>query len=288
MPERGGPDGSHLSIGEVLSLLQDEFPDVTISKIRFLESQGLIDPERTPSGYRKFYDGDIRRLSWILRQQREHFLPLKVIKSRLEAGFPPEHGTDETDAEPAEGAVGDHAEASARVAALQEAPSPRHGSTSSPRPGAAAPDAGPPAEPDAPGGALGAAGGAAAPESYSAEELLLAAGIDAAALHDLEEFGLVVAGRVGGSVYYDHVAVAVAGLAGRYREMGVEPRHLRMVKVAVEREMALYDQLISPLLKQRNPQSRRQAAATLDDLVRLGGELRSALARQAIRGQQMG
>ena len=76
-------DRAHLSIGEVLSLLQDEFPDVTISKIRFLESQGLLDPERTPSGYRKFYEADIERLRWILRQQREHFLPLKVIKDRL-------------------------------------------------------------------------------------------------------------------------------------------------------------------------------------------------------------
>ena len=85
MPENRG----FLSIGEVLSLLKDEFPDVTISKIRFLESQGLIDPERTPSGYRKFYDPDIDRLRWILRQQRENFLPLKVIKGRLsEEGVP--------------------------------------------------------------------------------------------------------------------------------------------------------------------------------------------------------
>src|ERR1700680_3130589 len=76
------PQG-YLSIGEVLSLLREEFPDVTISKIRFLESQGLVDPERTPSGYRKFYDHDVERLRWILRQQREHFLPLKVIKGRL-------------------------------------------------------------------------------------------------------------------------------------------------------------------------------------------------------------
>ena len=74
---------AHLSIGEVLSLLREEFPDVTISKIRFLESQGLLDPERTPSGYRKFYEEDVDRLRWILRQQRENFLPLKVIKGRL-------------------------------------------------------------------------------------------------------------------------------------------------------------------------------------------------------------
>src|SRR4051794_34062808 len=72
-----------MSIGEVLSLLQEEFPNVTISKIRFLESQGLLNPERTPSGYRKFYEPDVERLRWILRQQREQYLPLKVIKGRL-------------------------------------------------------------------------------------------------------------------------------------------------------------------------------------------------------------
>ncbi|HUO49050.1 MAG TPA: MerR family transcriptional regulator, partial [Acidimicrobiales bacterium] len=75
---------SYLSIGDVLTLLRQEFPDVTISKIRFLESQGLVNPERTPSGYRKFYEHDVERLRWVLRQQREHFLPLKVIKGRLE------------------------------------------------------------------------------------------------------------------------------------------------------------------------------------------------------------
>ena len=75
---------TYLSIGDVLTLLRQEFPDVTISKIRFLESQGLVNPERTPSGYRKFYEHDVERLRWVLRQQREHFLPLKVIKGRLE------------------------------------------------------------------------------------------------------------------------------------------------------------------------------------------------------------
>src|SRR5450631_3208208 len=75
---------SYLSIGDVLTLLRQEFPDVTISKIRFLESQGLVNPERTPSGYRKFYEQDVERLRWVLRQQREHFLPLKVIKDRLD------------------------------------------------------------------------------------------------------------------------------------------------------------------------------------------------------------
>ena len=75
----------YLSIGEVLALLLEEFPDVTISKIRFLESQGLIDPERTASGYRKFYDNDVDLLRVILREQRENFLQLRVIGEANEA-----------------------------------------------------------------------------------------------------------------------------------------------------------------------------------------------------------
>jgi len=90
------------SIGEVLSELKEEFPDVTISKIRFLESQGLLDPERTPSGYRKFYDNDVARLRWILRQQREHFLPLKVIKGRLAGAVPEPDGDPVSSEQPAQ------------------------------------------------------------------------------------------------------------------------------------------------------------------------------------------
>jgi len=86
---------TYLSIGDVLTLLREEFPDVTISKIRFLESQGLVNPERSPSGYRKFFDHDVERLRWVLRQQREHFLPLKVIRDRLDAG---DIDLDDTDA----------------------------------------------------------------------------------------------------------------------------------------------------------------------------------------------
>src|SRR4249920_1004574 len=77
------PTRSYQSIGEVLVSVKAEFPDITISKIRFLESEGLIDPERTPSGYRKFYDKDVDRLKSILRMQRDEYLPLKVIKERL-------------------------------------------------------------------------------------------------------------------------------------------------------------------------------------------------------------
>lgn len=76
----------YLSIGEVLDAVRPDYPDVSISKIRFLESEGLIEPERTPSGYRKFFDKDVERLRFILSLQRDHFLPLKVIKERLASG----------------------------------------------------------------------------------------------------------------------------------------------------------------------------------------------------------
>ncbi|MEN9552935.1 MAG: hypothetical protein RLY24_530, partial [Actinomycetota bacterium] len=77
-------DRDYLSIGEVLAQLLEEFPDVTISKIRFLESQGLIDPERTPSGYRKFTEEEVERLRFILREQRTNYTPLRIIKTRLD------------------------------------------------------------------------------------------------------------------------------------------------------------------------------------------------------------
>ncbi len=76
----------YLSIGEVLDAVSPDFPDVSISKIRFLETEGLITPERTPSGYRKFYESDVERLRYVLSLQKEHFLPLKVIKERLQNG----------------------------------------------------------------------------------------------------------------------------------------------------------------------------------------------------------
>ncbi len=74
-----------MSIGEVLSLLRSDFPEISISKIRFLEAEGLIEPERTQSGYRKFSHRDVERLRYVLTSQREHYLPLKVIKEHLDA-----------------------------------------------------------------------------------------------------------------------------------------------------------------------------------------------------------
>jgi DNA-binding transcriptional MerR regulator len=79
------PVRAYLSIGEVLSKLRSEFSDITISKIRFLESEGLIEPQRTPSGYRKFTNSDLDRLRFVLLAQRDQYLPLRVIKENLDA-----------------------------------------------------------------------------------------------------------------------------------------------------------------------------------------------------------
>jgi DNA-binding transcriptional MerR regulator len=79
------PVRAYLSIGEVLSKLRNEFSDITISKIRFLESEGLIEPQRTPSGYRKFTNADLERLRFVLLAQRDQYLPLRVIKDNLDA-----------------------------------------------------------------------------------------------------------------------------------------------------------------------------------------------------------
>lgn len=85
MTAAGLPSGSALSIGAVLTRLKAEFPDVSISKIRFLESEGLVTPERTPAGYRQFSPADVERLRFVLAAQRDRYLPLKVIKEQLDA-----------------------------------------------------------------------------------------------------------------------------------------------------------------------------------------------------------
>ncbi|HET6713223.1 MAG TPA: MerR family transcriptional regulator [Actinomycetota bacterium] len=111
---------NYQSIGEVLVAVKTEFPDITISKIRFLEAEGLIEPERTPSGYRKFYVDDVERLKSILRMQRDEYLPLKVIKERLlkqDVEGEAEEGEGGT-----EGGAEGEAEAEAADEGLAEAP----------------------------------------------------------------------------------------------------------------------------------------------------------------------
>jgi DNA-binding transcriptional MerR regulator len=286
-----GDGGRPRSIGEVLDLLKDEFPDITISKIRFLEGQGLLDIERTPSGYRKFHDADIARLRWILRQQREHFLPLRVIRERLARSggdVPPAVATTVDLTEPANGDAESEAEqhapepavVGARAAAAAPAPPP----AATPPPAAPASAPAPERrEPEvAPAPAL-ADGPGSAEVARTAEEMAAVAGIDLDLLRELERFGLISAKRVAGDLVYDRDAVDVATAAGGFARHGLEPRHLRAYLTAAAREAGLYEQLALPLARQRTPTARRDAAARLDELVELGACLRTSLLRSALR-----
>ena len=364
---------SYLSIGDVLSLLREEFPDVTISKIRFLESQGLVDPERSPSGYRKFYDDDVARLRWVLRKQRDQFLPLKVIRDRLAAagnGVPvdPEpadsagvagaeseegaaaaaggsedayvvagsdgqasNGTAETS--PADGrgddvrgiAVVDEREAAtaavhpaqrpeAPTAAVHPAQRPEaptaamqghQGVLSAARPPVGQGGPYPSSRPAQPAGAAddehsahdvgpapakasaADAAGVLAPSvssvSLTLAELCAATGLTPEAVASLEGFGLLAPMAVAGGSYYDEEALTVGKLVVDFSRYGVEPRHLRMYRNAADREIGLVEQIITPLLRQRNPEARQRAVDAATDLARLGQAMRASLVRAELR-----
>jgi len=273
---------SHLSIGEVLSLLQDDFPDVTISKIRFLESQGLLDPERTPSGYRKFYEPDIERLRWILRHQRDHFLPLKVMKDRLEEAatqglaVPP----DEPPSPPPVPAPSLFEDPDPKPAVRAPAAPPSEAalppSTRGARPAPTMPAL--PARPSANPLDSGPTGA-----SFTLEELAEASGLTQRQLGDLVRYGLLSGHSVAGDTFYDGESLIVARTAAGFMRFGIEARHLRMYKVAAEREAGFMEQVVMPLLKQRNPTARQQAADNLGELALLGEQLRGALLRVSLR-----
>jgi DNA-binding transcriptional MerR regulator len=272
-------DRAYLSIGEVLSLLKDEFPEITISKIRFLESQGLLDPERTPSGYRKFYESDVERLRWILQQQRENFLPLKVIKGRLgvEAVQSPlssaPHGTFEHE---------DEAEPDPVRSQGPSAPAPsqpvRRATLGGQQPDRRPVPAPPPPPPPAPSVVTGDDR-----SNYTLEELGMAVDLGVDQLAELEKYGLLAGRKVAGVTYYDDQALAVAQIAAGFLRFGVEARHLRMYKNSADREAGVFEQVVMPMMKQRNPEARRQALDTLSQLGQLGGQLRQAMLRDALR-----
>lgn len=190
---------AYLGIGEVLVTLRAEFPDVSLSKIRFLESEGLLCPARSPSGYRRFSPADVDQLRYILAAQRDEYLPLRVIKERL---------------------------------------------------------------------AKRNADGTATPSSRTemvGRRELLDAGIDEQQLAELETHGLVKrVGRLYGQESLDVVA-AVAALA----KYGVQARHLRTVATSAGREVALIEQVVGPVLRQRGPEARQMADRTASEIAAL-------------------
>ncbi len=272
---------SYASIGDVLTELRDEFPDVTISKIRFLESQGLVEPERTPSGYRKFYAADVERLRFVLRQQREHFLPLKVIKERLDdadaAGVLPTGGAQEADTLPGtEGiaAARRRGKRPEKEPALFEQTRRRRERAEAREVSAVVIDEPGPDDLSPPVGGV----------SLTRAELANAVELTDAEVGLLEEYGLVVpAPGTGDRVLFDEDALDVAQIAAGFMRHGIEPRHLRMYRAFADREALLFEQVLLPYRRRRNPDAQARTAEALGDLSGLGRRLRTVMLRQSVR-----
>lgn len=223
-----------MSIGEVLAQLRVDFPDATLSKLRFLEAEGLVEPQRTAAGYRKYSWDDVARLRFVLTAQRDQYLPLRVIREQL-ADWDAT-GEQPGRSRPALVAVGPGGE----VPRLAEAESAR----------------------------------------LERAELIARSGVDRATLAELERLGVVVSDPPG---WYDGdaliIAQAVAGLAA----YGLEPRHLRGYRLAADREVGLFAQLVTPLARQSDPAARARAAETARELVALSQRLHAALVRVGLR-----
>lgn len=244
MTAAGRPQRNGLSIGAVLTQLRPEFPDVTISKIRFLESEGLVQPARTASGYRQFTGADVERLRFVLLAQRDHYLPLKVIKDQLDAA---DRGLEPS------------------------MPSPKlprklvsvHGVEGN---GSAVPTAADFAD--------------GAEIRLTEEELLAEAGIDKAMLTELEQYGLI---RPGAAGFYDPDAVLVAKTVRAMTDFGIEPRHLRAFRASADREVGLLEQIVTPVSRHRDAEARGRADEMVRELAALSVRLHTLLVKAGIR-----
>jgi DNA-binding transcriptional MerR regulator len=254
-----------MSIGEVLAALRVEFPDVTISKLRFLEAEGLVEPQRTPAGYRKYTRGDVNRLRFVLSAQRDHYLPLRVIREQLAA----------LDAGAASGAVARQAwqagGSSAPATGGDVAGGARIAGLAQRRPPLVAVEDAEPTAADRPDD----------PERsrLSRSELLRRSGLTEAVLADLEQYGMIQAH----GDRYDTDALAVARVVAQLAEYGLEPRHLRGYRAAADREVGLFAQLVAPLARQSSPAARTRAAEVVRELTALSQQLHAALVRIGLR-----
>lgn len=239
------------TIGEVLNQLKDDFEDITISKIRFLESESLVFPDRTDAGYRKFSDDDVNRLRFILTAQRDHYLPLKVIREQLDRLDAGDVSVAAADGPDGGGALRVTEIASALDAAMSAATERLLDTTD---------------------------------ESLTLDSggLSDATGLSVDEVRSLREYGLIGRGQPDANTFgAGDLLVARAGR--ELLRMGLEPRHLRMYLQFVDREVSLFEQVVTPLLRQRNPEARRRAAEQLERLVTLTGRLQRAMLTAALR-----
>ncbi|MCW2566357.1 MAG: transcriptional regulator, MerR family [Mycobacterium sp.] len=233
---------AYMSIGEVLAQLRPEFPDTTISKLRFLESEGLVEPERTAAGYRKYSREDVARLRYVLTAQRDHYLPLRVIREQLDA--------IDRGLEPAGPVTGNGSRGPRSLTPADGLPTADDFVRS------------------------------ADDVRLSREELLERAGLTDEQLRQLEQYGLVTR-RSGG--YYDGDALLVSTTVVELARYGLEPRHLRAYRSAADREVGLFEQVVTPMVRQRNPEAKARAAETVRELAALSVRLHAALVQAGLR-----
>jgi DNA-binding transcriptional MerR regulator len=231
-----------LTIGAVCKALKQEFPDISISKIRYLEDQKLLTPRRTPGGYRLYSAGDVSRLRTILRLQRDEFLPLRVIRQELAAGR--------------------------SVEAEEVPPSPAGAGGQA----AAAPDG-------RPGAALRRLTFSLRDRGalYSLDDVVEETGAEPRLVQELADYGIVRGELRGGTHYYDETEREIVRAVAELARYGVAGRNLRVFRTSAERESQLLQQILAPSLRSRNPERRKEAIDTLENLAAVASHLKHLL-----------
>jgi DNA-binding transcriptional MerR regulator len=234
-----------LTIGAVCKALSQEFPDISISKIRYLEDQKLLTPRRTPGGYRLYAQSDVSRLRTILRLQRDEFLPLRVIRQELAAGRA-ENDAPTTNSVAAAPASADAARPGAALRRLTFSIRDR--------------------------GAL-----------YSLDDVVEDTGAEPKLIRELEDYGIVQGEVRGGARYYDETEREIVRAVTELARYGVAGRNLRVFKTSAERESALLQQILAPSLRSRNPERRKEAIEALENLAAVASHLKHLLLVRDLR-----
>jgi DNA-binding transcriptional MerR regulator len=232
-----------MTIGAVCKALRTEFPDISISKIRYLEDQKLLEPRRTPGGYRLYAPSDVARLRTILRLQRDEFLPLRVIRQELAAGR-----LDEHDGVP--------------------------GSTPD------APAGGTPAQRGRRRPSVSVSGGSAL---YTLEDMVEDTRADPKMIAELEEYGVIKGEIQAGTRYYDETEREIVRAVTELARYGVGGRNLRAFRTSADREAALLQQILAPALRSRNAERRKEAVEALENLAAVTTHLKHLLLIRDLR-----
>lgn len=223
-------------IGKAVSRLKNAYPSLSISKVRYLEDEGLLAPRRTKGGYRQFGEDDILRLEEILKLQRDYFLPLHVIKEKMR----------DWDASKAVSKF--RLESEKKAASQSESEN----------------------------------------EVYSADQAQKNTGVTADQLKGLENFGLLNPKQSDNGKMYDGSDITVMMIFHELSRYGIEPRHLRIYENMANKELMLFQQILSPKLRNKNRESKRKIRTDLTHLTELTDKLQRLLRKKAQEHSNIG